>query len=254
MNTLRACLCLCGAGIAGCAGSSAPRLPVSAGVAHAADDFPVESLLPKGETGADRFLEANPAFDGRGVVVAIFDTGVDPGAPGMQTTTDGKPKIVDIVDGTGSGDVDTTTVVQADDDGTIPGLSGRRLTTGNWANPTGQWRVGLKPAFEIFPSELVARLVEERREDWEQRQRGAADAARRAIESWDRAHPEPTREQLKQRGDLQSRLDQLLEMDEAGEEKKTLDQSTTASSSTTASTGAPSSIPTRTANSPTSGR
>lgn len=30
------------------------------------------SLMPKKEIGADRFVEANPQFDGRGVVIAIF--------------------------------------------------------------------------------------------------------------------------------------------------------------------------------------
>lgn len=32
------------------------------------------SLMPKKEIGADRFIEAHPEFDGRGVVIAIFGT------------------------------------------------------------------------------------------------------------------------------------------------------------------------------------
>ena len=51
---------------------------------YVCEPFPVCDLVPKKETGADRFLLKNNDYDGRGIVIAVFDTGVDPGGDGLK--------------------------------------------------------------------------------------------------------------------------------------------------------------------------
>ena len=166
-------------------------------------------ILPKAETGALRFLAKHPEYDGRGVVVAIFDTGVDPGAPGLVETTDGKSKIIDIIDGTGSGDVDTSTVRKLEN-GLLKGLTGQLLTVDpKWKNPTGAFHLGIQRAFDIYPSYLVSRMKRERRNKWNLEQRRVANELRRQIADWDTNHPNPTDEDRRIKADLPERLKQL---------------------------------------------
>ncbi len=170
------------------------------------------SLMPKVETGALEFLKKYPEYDGRGTVVAIFDTGVDPAAAGLQKTSDGRPKIVDLVDGTGSGDVQTSTVRKLDD-GLLEGLSGRELKVGSdWKNPTGEYHVGIKPAYQLFPPELVTRRKQERRKEWNKKHAATEAALRQNIATWDSDHPSPSERQKLEKSDLQVRLEQLREL------------------------------------------
>ncbi|XP_024379679.1 tripeptidyl-peptidase 2 isoform X4 [Physcomitrium patens] len=173
------------------------------------DSHFLEGLMPKKGIEAIQFLEEHPEYDGRGITVAIFDSGVDPAAAGLQVTTDGKPKVIDVLDCTGSGDVDTSTIVTADEDGFITGASGARLQINKeWINPTGEWRVGSKLAFSLFTGTLINRLKGERKKKWDEKQREALTEALRQLTEFDKKHLKPTEPALKKaREDLQNRVD-----------------------------------------------
>lgn len=106
---------------------------------------------------------------GQNVTIAVLDTGVDPGAPGLRVTPDGQRKIVDLVDCTSSGDVNTTTCVALSEKSTLRGISGRTLHVPQSVanlNKSGLYRLGVKSAYDFFPDSLVRRIKDERNTAW----------------------------------------------------------------------------------------
>lgn len=62
-------------------------------------------LMPLAATGVAAFRALHPTIDGRGVLIGILDTGIDLGVLGLQATTTGAPKVLDLRNFSGEGDV-----------------------------------------------------------------------------------------------------------------------------------------------------
>jgi tripeptidyl-peptidase II len=60
-------------------------------------------LMPLKSTGVDIFRALHPTYDGRGVLIAILDSGIDPGVPGLIATSTGAPKVIELRDFSGEG-------------------------------------------------------------------------------------------------------------------------------------------------------
>ncbi|KAL7204681.1 hypothetical protein ACSBR2_017734 [Camellia fascicularis] len=142
------------------------------------------SLMPKKEIKADRFIEAHPDFRWPWCY-----SGVDPAAAGLQVTSDGKPKILDVIDCTGSGDIDTSNVLKADADGCLCGASGASLVVNSsWKNPSGEWHVGYKLVYELFTDTLTSRLKKERKKKWDEKHQEAIAEAVRCLDEFDKSY------------------------------------------------------------------
>src|SRR5882762_1352562 len=65
-------------------------------------------LMPLKSTGVDIFRALHPTYDGRGVLIAILDSGIDPGVPGLITTSTGAPKVIELRDFSDEGRIPLT--------------------------------------------------------------------------------------------------------------------------------------------------
>ncbi|CAG9136289.1 unnamed protein product [Plutella xylostella] len=178
-------------------------------------DFPVWGLMPKKETGVVSFLNKNPNYDGRGTVIAILDSGVDPAADGLKLTSTGETKVIERFDCSGCGDVDTSTVITKVVDGCITGLTGRQLTIPeSWKNPSGEWRVGVLYPYSLYPGKLKERVQEHRKtHSWDVGHKPAFAAANKALQDFETENassPGPLSPELKlQREELEARVEAL---------------------------------------------
>src|SRR2546428_9861341 len=118
----------------------------------------ISGLMPLRSTGVEQFRAKHPTYDGRGVLIAILDTGVDPAVPGLIVTSAGAPKILDLRDFSGEGRVALSPVVPtADGTGAVGGrkLVGggrmRRLTAG----PTGYAGVVRELPLRQLPAAVI---------------------------------------------------------------------------------------------------
>ncbi len=78
-------------------------------------------LMSLRSAGVERFAAAHPAADGSGVLIAILDSGIDPGVAGLSTTTHASPKIIDLRDFSGEGRVPLSRIERRGDTLTVGG-------------------------------------------------------------------------------------------------------------------------------------
>lgn len=88
--------------------------------AAAAPDPGWEAFLSRDEIGASAWTRAHPTWDGRGVVIAVLDTGVDPSVPGLDRLPPDHPskgpKLIETRDFSGQGHV---AMARAERDGEV---------------------------------------------------------------------------------------------------------------------------------------
>ncbi len=122
------------------------------GVGAATPPHPSWEFLSTSTVGADRFITAHPEWDGRGVLIAVCDSGVELGLPGLAETSDGKPKVLDARDFSSEGRIDLEPAERSED---AHGAA--------WHSKDGRWLYGagqLNPAVADGAQVLVGYFYE----------------------------------------------------------------------------------------------
>lgn len=102
--------------------------------------------------GVDKFIKQTGAT-GRGQLVAVIDSGIDPGHPDLQTTVDGYPTLVDFLDFTDEGKIDLSRTAQPVNDE----FAAEKLTVNveGITNAAGDFRYGFLDT-SVFPASFRA--------------------------------------------------------------------------------------------------
>lgn len=145
---------------------------VPAAVAHA------RGWMPREATGTPAFLSAHPAWDGRGVLLGILDSGLDAGVAGFDTTTTGRAKLLDLRDFSGEGRIPLAVAVVRGDtvfvgSRRLTGVSRVRAIIGHGALYAGEFRerpLGEAPASDVndnaTDADTLALLVGKASDGW----------------------------------------------------------------------------------------
>jgi subtilisin family serine protease len=132
-------------------------------------------LMPLDATGIRQFAELAPGRDGRGVLIAILDSGIDPAVAGLDTTSDGRPKLVDLRDFSGEGRIPLARIRGVRDSvrfgpRTLHGVSSVTTEGPLWAGLVAEVRFGHGAAADLngngSPTDTLLVLVTQREGSW----------------------------------------------------------------------------------------